>query len=119
MMLLYDFLQKILTFFSDGCYFRTHWRLYCPGCGGTRALLELVQGNIVQSLQYNPITIFFFLDVLVTTILCIVEKKCKKYSTATIRMIINSAFLIFIIIFSVARNYLLYRLGIDVLGDIK
>lgn len=119
MMLLYEFLQKILTTFSDECYFRTHWKLYCPGCGGTRALLALAQGNIIQSLKYNPITLLFLLDIFVTTILCIVEKRSKKYSTAKIRMIINSAFLIFIVIFSVVRNYMLYGLGIDVLGDFK
>lgn len=116
-MMLYDFLEKILAIFSSECYFRTHWKLYCPGCGGTRALFALVQGDIVQSIKYNPITFLFFLDVLVMTILFILEKRSEKYSTARIRMIINVAFLMFIVIFSVLRNYLLYGLGIDVLGD--
>lgn len=29
--------------------------LYCPGCGGTRALLALIQGHFLESLWYHPI----------------------------------------------------------------
>lgn len=28
--------------------------IYCPGCGGTRAVWELLQGNILKSLYYHP-----------------------------------------------------------------
>ena len=37
------------------CWFWQEWRLYCPGCGGTRALIALGQGKLLQSLYYHPI----------------------------------------------------------------
>ncbi|MDE6636406.1 MAG: DUF2752 domain-containing protein [Lachnospiraceae bacterium] len=34
--------------------------LYCPGCGGTRALRYLLCGRILTSLYYNPIVAYVF-----------------------------------------------------------
>lgn len=37
-----------------------HWLtgLYCPGCGGTRALKYLLQGKILSSIQYHPLVFY-------------------------------------------------------------
>lgn len=35
------------------CVFKKITGLYCPGCGGTRAFIYLVQGNICKSIYYN------------------------------------------------------------------
>ena len=32
--------------------------LYCPGCGSTRALHQLVHGNLAGALHFNPLTVF-------------------------------------------------------------
>lgn len=37
---------------------------YCPGCGGTRAVLSLFHGYVFESLKYNPVVaygVFLFL----------------------------------------------------------
>lgn len=115
----YDILKSILTIFSSECYFRTHWKIYCPGCGGTRALVALLHGEILQSIKYNPITCLFLLDVLLTTLLCIIQKKFERCSTAKLRLVINVFFLIFVVAYFLLRNFVLYALGIDVLGDIS
>ncbi len=36
------------------CLFRLFTGLYCPGCGGTRAVLALLSGNIRKSFFYHP-----------------------------------------------------------------
>ena len=41
--------------FSQPCFMYDKWGLYCPGCGGTRALRAFMQGKIILSLYYNPI----------------------------------------------------------------
>ncbi len=37
------------------CLFRGLTGLYCPGCGGTRAFMYLIQGQILKSLYYHPL----------------------------------------------------------------
>ena len=45
------------------CYFREITGFYCPGCGNTRSVLALLNGDILSSLRYNlaPITILVLL----------------------------------------------------------
>ena len=32
--------------------------IYCPGCGGTRAVRFLLQGHVLKSLYYHPIVVY-------------------------------------------------------------
>lgn len=36
------------------CWIWRHWRVYCPGCGGTRALKALAAGQLLRALIYHP-----------------------------------------------------------------
>lgn len=42
---------------SPGCPFRTLTGLDCPGCGGTRALFALTQGDLSLALNHNVLTV--------------------------------------------------------------
>ena len=35
------------------CWLWEHWHLYCPGCGGTRAVTALAHGQILRSMYYH------------------------------------------------------------------
>jgi hypothetical protein len=52
-------LQKTgLFFLSDipgKCSFRQVTGLYCPGCGGTHAIMALAGGHLIQSFLYHPL----------------------------------------------------------------
>lgn len=37
------------------CLFHKVTGLYCPGCGGTRAIIAFLHGEFVQSLRYHPL----------------------------------------------------------------
>ncbi len=37
------------------CFFRTYLGIYCPGCGGTRALKALLQGHFLRAVWYHPL----------------------------------------------------------------
>ena len=38
----------------SGCWIWEHWRVYCPGCGGTRAVMALFRGQLLRSFYYHP-----------------------------------------------------------------
>lgn len=40
------------------CVFHRMTGLYCPGCGGTRAVVALFRGKILTSLFYHPIVVY-------------------------------------------------------------
>ena len=37
------------------CFFRSATGLYCPGCGGTRAVVALMHAHPLQSAWYHPL----------------------------------------------------------------
>jgi hypothetical protein len=41
------------------CIFKRLVGIYCPGCGGTRALKALLSGDIAASLFYHPAVLYF------------------------------------------------------------
>ncbi|MBQ1546863.1 MAG: DUF2752 domain-containing protein [Lachnospiraceae bacterium] len=56
-----SFFKLLTAYFKAGfpCIFHYLTGYYCPGCGGTRALIALLHGRILTSLRYNPLTIYF------------------------------------------------------------
>lgn len=112
---LYNFL------ISNGCYIREHFHIYCPGCGGTRALIALLNFDLLKSLYYNPLVMMLIIDFISIVILNITKKRNKQniqaYHKANI--VIQSAFLIGWLSFSIFRNYLLIFKDIDLLGDLS
>ena len=52
---LFLFCTGVLNFrIPGGCVFRALTGLYCPGCGGTRAVTEMLHGRLLSSLYYHP-----------------------------------------------------------------
>ena len=107
--------EKII---NSECIIHKCFKVYCPGCGGTRAVVELLYLNLAKSLYYNPIVILLFLDIIFIAALKVKEtiypEKRKNY---TIRMVSNIFILIIWLSFSVVRDYLLIFKNIDMIGD--
>lgn len=79
------------------CHLFEEVGLYCPGCGGTRAILSLLQGNIIQSIKYNPIIIYTILVILFYIILKVKKKLSTEIESKYILIAIVVGFLVVII----------------------
>ena len=49
---------ELLKKYLSSCPIRVLTGLYCPGCGGTRAVVSLLKGRIFKSLLYHPFVPF-------------------------------------------------------------
>lgn len=55
--LLYSYIIHILPILSE-CMFNKYLGIYCPGCGGTRAIISLFKGHFIRSFIYHPFVIY-------------------------------------------------------------
>lgn len=51
----------------------TGWQ--CPGCGGTRSMFSLLNGDIITSLQMNPIVVAGYLSVILALVGVVVGRR--------------------------------------------
>jgi len=42
----------------NACVFLQIFHIYCPGCGGTRAVGALLQGDFLSSVWYHPVVLY-------------------------------------------------------------
>ena len=54
----YAVVKWLVPHIHGSCIFWELFGIYCPGCGGTRSLLALSQGHILQSLWYHPLLLY-------------------------------------------------------------
>lgn len=43
---------------SPKCIFGSVLGIYCPGCGGTRAVISFLRGEFLESLWYHPFVLY-------------------------------------------------------------
>lgn len=58
LLLAFVYLYFIAPRFSWPCAFFLVSGLYCPGCGGTRAVEALFHGKLLLSLWYHPLVLY-------------------------------------------------------------
>lgn len=95
-------------FTGQGCYCLRKFHIYCPGCGGTRALHALLHLDILQSLKYNPFIII--LIIYFTLLFMSVVFKVKLVNNKTANRIIASW-----MIYAAVRDILLVFFNVDLL----
>ncbi|MSS62814.1 DUF2752 domain-containing protein [Lachnospiraceae bacterium WCA-693-APC-MOT-I] len=87
------------------CMFYKITGLYCPGCGMTRMLIQLLHGNIKSAFYYNRL-LFFLIPILTVFIVILMIQYVKK-GTMDVNKKMNNCFILFIIfliIFGILRN---------------
>ena len=89
-----------------GCTFHLIFKKSCPGCGGTRSFLALINGDILLSLRYNALPLFF----LILGILFYIEAIARAFGKRIVIVPRSNAFIycsiaVFLIYF-VVRNFI-------------
>ncbi len=56
---IYYHISDVTLYTGDvSCGFKYYLHLYCPGCGGTRAVDSFLQGHFIQSFLYHPLIVY-------------------------------------------------------------
>lgn len=100
------------------CMIHELFHVYCPGCGGTRALFALLQGEVLRSLYCNPavvLGIFLVLHYEIGIIITLVKKNGKRYYCSNLLLV--GLYLGILVTFTIVRNYMLLECGYDMLHD--
>lgn len=81
-MVLFYFLPVSWEDYTVSCWIHERSGLYCPGCGGTRAVFALLHGRIVLSFLYHPIVLyilFIYLMIVFKGILHVISRGKVPY----------------------------------------
>ena len=104
---------------ENDCGLKAYFHLYCPGCGGTRALDAFLHGNFLHSFCLHPTIMYlfaFFLSYYIPTILHLSGITQKPIYHKTYLYILIGL-LVLIILFFIGRNLLLVYAGYDYIGE--
>lgn len=109
-------MRAIRVLLHPPCIFRLLTRLYCPGCGGTRAVQYLLKGQFKNSIQYHPLVLFIAVIMLTIGINVGLAKVAgkKKWHSRHKKVVIAIAVIIVLINWC-WKNYMLIAHGIDLL----
>lgn len=114
---LYFRLAPRFPILTPGCVFSRATHLYCPGCGGTRAVRALLRGDLLTSLRSNPIVLWM----LVVGVWLQVRGWGAVIRRAPERMRVSAWMWVGLVVLAiglfVVRNLLLVFGGCDYLGD--
>lgn len=98
------------------CLFHMITGAYCPGCGGTRAILALIRGNMVQSILYHPFVLYTVTSLpLFILYLLDCKRKDKQLKPTVVKWILYTGLGILLINFAV-KNYFLLVYQVDLLA---
>lgn len=108
-----------ISFSPYPCLSNKFLHIYCPGCGGTRALRLLLEFSFLKSFMYNPIVLYIFILFIyyyVGTTIYIISKGNYKIFTFSTSMIYTA--IIILLLNFILRNILAIFFNIDYIGDI-
>lgn len=102
------------------CVLKERAGIYCPGCGGSRALLALLRFDIVSSLRFYPamlpLTLLLF-DLYIR--ICLTAFSRGKDYVSSFRFSSFYGILSIVLLTFLLRDVLWLGFGVDLLGDLS
>jgi len=102
------------------CMMHDFFHLYCPACGGTRAVKAILSFDFLTALKCNPAVLLAFIYFVyydIRAFLNIIRKKERVIEH--IRPFVPISLLVVFIGFGILRNVLLVYFNIDFIGDFR
>lgn len=98
------------------CVFHSLTGLYCPGCGGTRAVRSLLKGDFRMSFQYHPLVLYAVFVLFVELILWAAAKgrKIPLNDKKRARLFILAGVAVTVVNW-IFKNYMLVVKSVDLL----
>lgn len=98
------------------CLFHLLTGLYCPGCGGTRAVRALLASNLLLSIQYHPLVAYMAVVLTAELVSFGVSRAAKnpRYYLGHEKLLVYTGAAI-VLVNWVYKNYMLVVRGVDLL----
>ncbi len=106
-----NWLKRLLGI-GFSCPFLLLTGLYCPGCGGTRAVRSLLRGDLRMSFQYHPLVLYAILVFGFMLVWCPRDRKKWERFFILLGAVI-------VVVNWIFKNYMLVFSGVDLLPVIK
>ena len=102
------------------CAFPCLFHLYCPGCGGTRAVNSLLRFSYIRSALEHPFPLYLFLLFIQTWIQSVYSYVIRRDGRFRVKIYAWQMWLMLALVigFFVIRNILLIIWRVDYLGDV-
>ena len=115
---LYRLIADYLARFVSGCMIHDHFFLYCPLCGGTRAVEALLRFDLVTAWNNNAFVVLVAFAVLVLDLVALIRLLCGCQKILPIPDWSWIVAVVLMILYAVLRNYLMIAHGYDPVGDL-
>ena len=115
---LYKMISSMIPRVFSGCFLHDYLWIYCPLCGGTRAVSALLAGKIVEAIACNALVVL----AMIVGLALYVTAWCRLFLGKERLLYFPKGFwvttVIVLAVFGILRNVLMIGFSIDPLGDL-
>ena len=115
---MYQFLMRLIPDAVTGCVLHDRLFLYCPLCGGTRAVGAILRLDFAEAWRCNALVTVGVFILLAVDLLALARLLRGKQRLLLIPGWGWIAAVILMVLYAVLRNYLMIAHGIDPTGDL-
>ncbi len=114
----YQKLAKMLSNFLSGCFLHDRLFLYCPLCGGTRALSAFLHLDFRLAWQYNALVTVMLCFAIVLDVVALIRLLRGKQKLLPLPERFWIVLVILMLLYGILRNFLMIAYGYDPVGDL-
>ena len=115
---LYRIVAERITSHLMGCLIHDRFFLYCPLCGGTRAVSALLRLDLATAFANNAFIVILAILALAFDVWALIRLLRGHDNLLPLPGLVWIAFAVAMILYAVLRNYLMIVHGIDPVGDL-